>query len=237
MTDKMTVCIRLVIMSATEFTELTKKLMAFLDPGDLSEAQRRKRQRIIESATTLFLRHGYRRTSVDEIAREAHVAKGTIYTYFKNKAELLVHAIGEEKKTLLERLAPILQAEVSPEQRLRGWIHLAFSVIEEIPLTAAVMRGDREVLIALDEIDEGLKDYFLRQQHLFIDNLISEAAAPGAFDARALSDRGQLMLALAYSATFITDERIRGGLDLDAFARLLADALVDGIITPPGASS
>ena len=38
----------------------------------------------------LFERLGYRRTSVDEVARQAGVAKGTVYLYFKTKADLLV---------------------------------------------------------------------------------------------------------------------------------------------------
>ncbi|ABS62235.1 transcriptional regulator, TetR family [Parvibaculum lavamentivorans DS-1] len=47
-----------------------------------------KREVIISSALDLFRHYGYRRTSMEDIARAAAVAKGTLYLYFKSKDEL-----------------------------------------------------------------------------------------------------------------------------------------------------
>ncbi|HAC58728.1 MAG TPA: hypothetical protein DCF73_10285 [Rhodobiaceae bacterium] len=47
-----------------------------------------KREVIITSALDLFRHYGYRRTSMEDIARAAAVAKGTLYLYFKSKDEL-----------------------------------------------------------------------------------------------------------------------------------------------------
>ncbi|MEQ9196417.1 MAG: helix-turn-helix domain-containing protein [Parvibaculum sp.] len=47
-----------------------------------------KREIIISSALDLFRHYGYRRTSMEDIARAAAVAKGTLYLYFKSKDEL-----------------------------------------------------------------------------------------------------------------------------------------------------
>src|SRR5580692_11026068 len=47
-----------------------------------------KRDRILDAAQSLFVRYGVKRTSIDEVAREAGVAKGTVYLSFKSKAEL-----------------------------------------------------------------------------------------------------------------------------------------------------
>ena len=48
----------------------------------------RKRQAIVEAATTAFLRKGYRGTSMDEIATGAGVSKQTVYKHFANKERL-----------------------------------------------------------------------------------------------------------------------------------------------------
>jgi TetR/AcrR family transcriptional regulator, mexJK operon transcriptional repressor len=48
----------------------------------------RKRQAILEAATTLFLRNGYRGTSMDEIAALAGVSKQTVYQHFADKQSL-----------------------------------------------------------------------------------------------------------------------------------------------------
>ena len=47
-----------------------------------------KRGTIIDSAFDLFRHYGYRRTSMEDIARAAGVAKGTLYLYFTSKEEL-----------------------------------------------------------------------------------------------------------------------------------------------------
>lgn len=48
----------------------------------------RKRTAILEAATTLFLRNGYRGTSMDEIAALAAVSKQTVYKHFADKERL-----------------------------------------------------------------------------------------------------------------------------------------------------
>lgn len=55
-----------------------------------------KKEQIIEVARQLFHQFGFKKVSMDEIARKAVVTKKTIYTYFKSKEELLKHFIQEE---------------------------------------------------------------------------------------------------------------------------------------------
>jgi AcrR family transcriptional regulator len=47
-----------------------------------------KREAILAAALELFGRYGFRRTSIDDIARQAGVAKGTVYLYVENKEAL-----------------------------------------------------------------------------------------------------------------------------------------------------
>jgi AcrR family transcriptional regulator len=47
-----------------------------------------KRDAILDAALKLFSQYGYRRTSIDDIAREAEIAKGTVYLSFKSKEEI-----------------------------------------------------------------------------------------------------------------------------------------------------
>jgi TetR/AcrR family fatty acid metabolism transcriptional regulator len=49
-----------------------------------------KRQRMIEAARKRFRYDGVKKTTMQEIARDAGVAVGTLYLYFKDKADLLV---------------------------------------------------------------------------------------------------------------------------------------------------
>lgn len=48
----------------------------------------RKRDQLIQTGETLFVKHGMRRVTVEEICRKAGVSKPTFYKYFENKAAL-----------------------------------------------------------------------------------------------------------------------------------------------------
>ncbi|MEQ1290958.1 TetR/AcrR family transcriptional regulator [Acinetobacter johnsonii] len=60
-----------------------------------------KRQRILEVARQLFLQHGYHGSSMDHIAKEAHVTKLTVYNHFQDKANLFSCAIEETCEKLM----------------------------------------------------------------------------------------------------------------------------------------
>jgi TetR/AcrR family fatty acid metabolism transcriptional regulator len=55
-----------------------------------------KRERILRAAIRIFSQKGYFNSKISEIARQAGVADGTIYLYFKNKDDLLI-SLFEEK--------------------------------------------------------------------------------------------------------------------------------------------
>ena len=48
-----------------------------------------KRRRILEEASHLFYTHGYETTTLDAVAEQLNVTKPFIYSYYKNKGELL----------------------------------------------------------------------------------------------------------------------------------------------------
>ncbi|MBV1859592.1 MAG: TetR/AcrR family transcriptional regulator [Nannocystaceae bacterium] len=52
-----------------------------------------KHQRIVEAAAGCFVRLGFKATSIDEIAKTANVAKGTVYLACKSKADLFYQAV------------------------------------------------------------------------------------------------------------------------------------------------
>lgn len=59
-----------------------------------------KEEQIVDSARRLFGKYGYKRVSVDEIAREANVTKRTVYSHFKNKEEILKYFLNEEVQNM-----------------------------------------------------------------------------------------------------------------------------------------
>lgn len=67
--------------------------------------KRQTRKAIIEAAVRLFGRKGFEKTSIEELAREAGIGKGTIYTYFQTKAEIFYAFCEEQFEFIHKELA------------------------------------------------------------------------------------------------------------------------------------
>lgn len=77
------------------------------------------RDAILDAASRLFARYGYRKTTVDDLAREAGIGKGSVYLYFPSKQEVALSVIDRVNLELQEQLRAILKLKAGPEDRLR----------------------------------------------------------------------------------------------------------------------
>ena len=75
------------------------------EPAARREARKaQSRGRILEAARGVFFRDGFMEANLDEVARGAGVAKGTLYRYFENKAELYVAVLAANGELFEEKL-------------------------------------------------------------------------------------------------------------------------------------
>jgi len=221
--------VKLVSMMKWDYQQIQAMLEQFSKSADPDDPKARKRKRIVEAATEVFIRHGYRKASMDDVAERAGVAKGTIYLYFKNKAELLLEATIEEKKRYFEKLKSIFQPDVSGSQRLRMYLRAAFLLVKEMPMISRLMSGDREMLAALAEMEDSVQRAASQIPVEILSAMLDEAAAPHRWTPEELEDRARVLIGLVHSAGAFGDERIRQGLDFERFAGILADLIVDGV--------
>jgi TetR/AcrR family transcriptional regulator, fatty acid metabolism regulator protein len=94
-------------------------------------ANRDKRERILAAAVKVFAKHGFYATRVSDIAREAGVADGTIYLYFKNKDDVLISIFDDRIRRLIEVLQREIERCDSTEARLRRIIEIQLGLLEE----------------------------------------------------------------------------------------------------------
>ena len=112
------------------------------------EARTRRAEHILDTAATLLVRWGFRKTTIDDVAREAGVAKGTIYLHWKDKNELflaaLMRAQEQANADVMQRIA------ADPEGGLphRLWTHGMLAGLAN-PLTAAILKGKTDVFQGL----------------------------------------------------------------------------------------
>ena len=99
-----------------------------------------KSYQIIDAAIRVFARNGYYNSRVSDIAREAGIASGTIYLYFKTKDDILVTLFREKLASFVARLRDAIDAERDALAKLRRLIALHFQVLESNPDLAEVVQ-------------------------------------------------------------------------------------------------
>jgi AcrR family transcriptional regulator len=81
-----------------------------------------KRQRILEAARERFRYYGVKKTTMQEIARDAGVAVGTLYLYFKDKDDLLVACTEEYVVHHRRQAEAILASDAPAADKLRRYV-------------------------------------------------------------------------------------------------------------------
>jgi TetR/AcrR family transcriptional regulator, fatty acid metabolism regulator protein len=99
-----------------------------------------KPQQIIDAAIRVFARNGFYNSRVSDIAREAGIASGTIYLYFKTKDEILVTLFREKMAGFVASLRAAIAREPDPEAKIRRLVRLHFEVLEASPDMAEVVQ-------------------------------------------------------------------------------------------------
>jgi len=99
-----------------------------------------KPQQIIDAAIRVFARSGYYNSRVSDIAREAGIASGTIYLYFKTKDDILVTLFREKMAEWVASVRREIAAERDPVAKIRKIVALHFRVLEENPDLAEVVQ-------------------------------------------------------------------------------------------------
>ncbi|WP_040228996.1 TetR/AcrR family transcriptional regulator [Bhargavaea cecembensis] len=138
-----------------------------------------KYKQIVDAAVIVIAENGYHQAQVSKIAKQAGVADGTIYLYFKNKEDILVSVFREKMSIFVENLQKILDGNETSEEKLRRMIENHFRVIYSDHHLAIVtqleLRQSNQDL--RHKINNVLKDYLA-----LLDRILAEGIERGEFE-------------------------------------------------------
>ena len=101
-----------------------------------------KGELILRAATKLFARRGFFNTQVADVAREAGIAAGTVYLYFKSKDDLLISIFERTMGQGMEEGRRALTDVTDPVERLRVLARLHLSRLGADRDLAVVFRAE-----------------------------------------------------------------------------------------------
>ncbi|MFF2755112.1 TetR/AcrR family transcriptional regulator [Psychrobacillus sp. NPDC058041] len=138
-----------------------------------------KYKQIIDAAIIVIAENGYHQSQVSKIAKQAGVADGTIYLYFKNKEDILISVFEEKMEMFAENLNEIVKEDISASMKLFKMIENHFSVLASNHHLATVTQLElrQSNLVLRQKINSILKTYLI-----WLDAILKEGIENGEFD-------------------------------------------------------
>jgi AcrR family transcriptional regulator len=118
--------------------------------------EREKKECILSAATRLFARFGFKKTSVDQIAKDAGVAKGTVYLAADTKEDLFYQAVHREVRAYTAEIAKLIDPRKAADVMLAETTLAGMQYLEERPLVRDLIFGNHQILLPqwADRLDE-----------------------------------------------------------------------------------
>jgi AcrR family transcriptional regulator len=87
---------------------------------------------VIKAAQNIFAKFGYKKTTVDDIARAAHKVKSTIYQYFESKEDIFQTIVEKESQILKEEIKKAIKAQDNPKKKLLTYVITRMRVLKDL---------------------------------------------------------------------------------------------------------
>lgn len=220
-------------MRRWSFEEIVRRLDEAIGNVDPDDPRGKKRLKILQAATSLFLRQGYKKTSVGEVAAEAGVAKGTVYLYFATKIELWIAAVAIEKREFIERMRPVFSNELEPRARLKQFLVNNLVMAQEMPLISRML-ADNSMMAMLSEIPPELMADNQAMGLDLVSEMVEDLVGKDRWNSVEREDRAKVLIGLGSFASLIANAQLRNGLSVKRYATILADTIVNGLTSSGG---
>lgn len=195
-----------------------------------SARQKTNRDTILDATDRLLGRHGYKKMTIDDLAKEVGIGKGSVYLHFESKEEIALSHIDRIIERLKRRLHDIATGKGSCEKRLR-----AMMVERVLYRFDSVQHYTQSLNEMLSHLRPKLLDrrtrYFAEEAGIFA-GLIAEGVEGGVFEtkrplhaATALLDATNSLLPYSLSVHELGD---RG--EIEKKVNRVADLMLNGLI-------
>lgn len=142
--------------------------------------QEEKYRRILDAALAVFAEKGFSEAKITEIAKQAGVADGTIYLYFKNKDDLLISLFEAKLEAINVGLRERLLGVEDPRDRLREVVQYHLELAADNPHLAAF------ITVELRRSAKFMKEHAKKQFSEYLEQLgqvVKQGKSVGVFRA------------------------------------------------------
>ena len=134
---------------------------------------------IISVATKLFGRYGFNKTSMNEIARAARKAKGSLYYHFASKEDLYIKVVETEIQNLKDSLLIIVNSnELTADKKIMEYMIKRMEIMHLAINYHDSLKAD---FFEHFEFVDNLRREFDKWEHIQLKNIINQGIDQGVF--------------------------------------------------------
>ena len=133
---------------------------------------------ILDTARKMFARYGLRKTSVEEMASMARVAKATIYNYFGTKDQVYLEVLRREMNEIEEKISSSVAQEVLPGDKLTTFVKAKFRYMRQ---AINILNLDREGIEKLLPSAESIRNELFDREVNIIHSILKQGVEKGVF--------------------------------------------------------
>ncbi|HEV2763312.1 MAG TPA: TetR/AcrR family transcriptional regulator [Pyrinomonadaceae bacterium] len=138
------------------------------------------REHILDAADRLLARFGYKKMTMDDLAQEVGIGKGTIYLHFASKEEVALSRIDRIVENLLERLRAVASTDATIAARLRQM--LLVRVLYRFDSVQHYTQSINDVLAAVRPALLARREHYFREEARIFAEVLKEGKRRGVFD-------------------------------------------------------
>lgn len=183
---------------------------------------------ILNAAKHVFAMEGFYNSKVSEIAREAHVADGTIYLYFKNKDDILISLFEEELNRIMINVKSKIEHIEDPREKIIVFCDNHLNMVESDRALAEVIQ------VELRQSNKFMREYknkhFLAYLNIIAD-IVAQGQEQGIFRTDVRPDICARMIfgSLDELSTYLVTAR-RKRFDVHEVAIMVGNSFLNGLV-------
>jgi len=133
---------------------------------------------IIRAAQDIFAKFGFRKTTVEEIARTSHKVKSTLYRYFRSKEEIFQAIVERESQILQKELKKAIDAQDNPEKKLRAYVITRMRTLGNLANFYSALKDEYlEHYVFIEKI----REQYFKDEIKVIKKILKNGVQQGAF--------------------------------------------------------
>jgi AcrR family transcriptional regulator len=185
---------------------------------------------ILDAAERLLARYGYRKMTIDDLAREAGIGKGTVYLHFRSKEDVVLSHMDRIVNRVMARLRGIAAGDAPPAAKLSEMlvarVMVRFDSVQHF--TESISEVLRDLRAAMLQRREG----YFEEEAKVLGEVLREGQRAGAFRRHeALATARTLILASNSLLPFsLSTQELGKRREVEQAASRIADLVLEGLL-------